>query len=265
MKKSVSLFASLFFLLLLQLTILGCMPNTASVPPQGVLVDDIDENSGDALIVDSDVELPGSRAEKDHILHGRSAEAQAIYDKARANEKIITPVMLQIAAELNAQMVGLQYSVKTASSVEDKIQRRLKESGGTKSDEQIVAEMGDIVRYTLLAEHNDLVATTQRTSASLQALGYKVIKLDNRYLTPNASYKGIHLDVVSPEGQVFELQIHSPESMAIKNAAHILYEEARSVNTAPDRAKQLMEEMRTMWGELPMPKDIETLTNYSIK
>ena len=210
-------------------------------------------------------ERSGSRAEKDHILRGRSVEAQALYDKARATEKTITPDMVRIAGELGGKMVGLQYSVKTASSVEDKIRRRLKDSRGTKSDGQIVAEMGDLVRYTLMVEHDSLVSATKGTIAKLQERGYTVTKLDNRYLVPNASYMGIHLDVVAPQGQIFELQVHSDASMAIKEATHEKYEEARSVDTDPKRAKELLEEMRALWAKLPKPADIETLTNFSVK
>ena len=210
-------------------------------------------------------ERPGSKAEKDHILHGRSAEVQALYDKARANEKRISPDMIRIAGELGGKMVGLQYSVKTASSVEDKIRRKLKDSRGTKSDEQIVAELGDLVRYTLMVEHDTLVRATKGAIAKLEEQGYTVSKLDNRYLVPNASYMGIHLDVVAPQGQLFELQVHSPDSMAIKDATHETYEEARSVDTDPKRAKELLEEMRGLWAKLPRPADIETLTNFPVK
>ena len=210
-------------------------------------------------------ERPGSKAEKDPVLHGRSAEAQYLYDKARANEKHITPEMLRIAGELGGKMVGLQYSVKTASSVEDKIQRRLKDSRGSKSDVQIVAEMGDLVRYTLEVEHGNLVPATRGTIAKLQELGYTVKKLDNRFLVPNASYMGIHLDVVAPQGQLFELQIHSPDSRAIKDATHEKYEEARSVDTHPKRAKEILEEMRGEWAKLPRPAGIENLTNFPVE
>jgi len=212
-----------------------------------------------------DSERPGSKAEKDHILHGRTAEAQALYNEARANEKRITPDMIRIAGELGGKMVGLQYSVKTASSVEDKIQRRLKDSRGSKSDAQIVAEMGDLVRYTLEVEHETLVPATRRTIAKLQELGYTVKKLDNRYLVPNPSYMGIHLAVVAPQGQLFELQIHSPDSKAIHSATHKKYEEARNVDTHPKRAKELIEEMRAAWAKLPMPPGIESLTNFPVK
>jgi hypothetical protein len=264
MKRTIAPLFSFVFLFFFQLLLVGCATqDTSGVALQGDAAVIADVTEGSDLPPDiSTAEKPGSRAEKDHLLQGRSATAQAAYDKARANEKIITPVMQQIARELGATMVGLQYSVKTASSVEDKIQRKLKDSNGTKSDEQIVNEIGDLVRYTQMSEHNKLVANTRKTIARLEQLGYSAPKLDNRYLVPNASYKGIHLDVVSPQGQRFELQIHSPDSMAVKNATHKMYEEARNVNTTPERAKQLTDQMRAMWVNLPMPKDIETLANY---
>lgn len=207
----------------------------------------------------------GSAAEKDHIL-GRTASkaAQKVYDNARANEKIITPVLQEISHSIGCEMDGLEFSVKTASSVRSKIERKRKEAsdrGEKISDEQIVQRMGDLVRYTEISDHDRLAATTTKTIDRLKEDGFTVVRIENKYLDKKSAYKGIHLDVISPNGQKFELQIHSKESMAVKDQLHPLYEEYREVSTPMERKNQLAQKMFEISMNLPTPKGIEDIQN----
>lgn len=201
----------------------------------------------------------GSEAEKDCILKNCSKEIQKIYDNNRKNEKVITPVMNDIAKELNSKMYGLEFSVKTASSVENKIARK-KKVGFT--EKEAIESMGDIVRYTQLCEHNKIADNTLKTIEILTEKGYDVIEIDNKYLDTISDYKGVHINAISPEGQKFELQIHSEESMDVKNKIHPLYEEARNVNTSKERSKELSRIMKNISSKLPKPKDIDNIKNY---
>lgn len=201
----------------------------------------------------------GSEAEKDCKLKHCSKVIQKKYDKCRENEKKITPVMNKIASELGAKMYGLQYSVKTASSVENKIERK-KEKGFT--EEEAINSMNDIVRYTQLCEHDKIPENTIKTIDYLVEKGYDIVEVDNKYLNPNSDYKGVHINVVSPEGQSFELQIHSDQSMAVKNSIHPLYEEARSVKTSEERTIELKKQMKAISSRLPNPKGIEAIKNF---
>ncbi|EPS56758.1 TPA: anti-CBASS protein Acb1 family protein [Clostridium botulinum] len=201
----------------------------------------------------------GSEAEKDCILKNCSKEIQRIYDNNRKNEKVITPVMNDIAKELNSKMYGLEFSVKTASSVEDKIARK-KKIGFT--EKEAIESMGDIVRYTQLCEHDKIANNTLKTIEILTEKGYDVIEIDNKYLDTISDYKGVHINAISPEGQKFELQIHSEESMDVKNKIHPLYEEARNVNTSKERSKELSQIMKNISSKLPKPKDIDNIKNY---
>nr|WP_279323525.1 DUF1073 domain-containing protein [Clostridium botulinum] len=201
----------------------------------------------------------GSEAEKDCILKNCSKEIQKIYDNNMKNEKVITTVMNDIAKELNSKMYGLEFSVKTASSVEDKIARK-KKIGFT--EKEAIESMGDIVRYTQLCEHDKIADNTLKTIEILTEKGYDVIEIDNKYLDTISDYKGVHINAISPEGQKFELQIHSEESMDVKNKIHPLYEEARNVNTSKERSKELSQIMKNISSKLPKPKDIDNIKNY---
>ena len=189
-----------------------------------------------------------------------SKGAQKAYDKARASEKAITADLYDVNEAMGAKMDGLPFSVKTASSVADKIERKKKDAPW-KTDEQIVGEMGDLVRYTSLGEHNKLVDLTRKTIEELEKKGYTINELDNKYLS-DGNYKGIHLQCVSKDGQKFEYQIHSKESLDVKNKLHPMYEEARNVATPVARVNELNKKMKELSDALPMPEGIETLKSF---
>jgi hypothetical protein len=200
----------------------------------------------------------GSAAAKDHVLHGRKSVTQSVYDSARGAEKSITPDMEEIAGELGAEMVGLEFSVKTASSVEDKIRRKV---AAGETEENVIQGMSDLVRYTQQGRHDQIVVRAARTIKKLQEKGYDIIEVDNKYLNPDNNYKAVHINAMSPNGQKFELQIHSPESLGVKNKIHPLYEEWRKVSTSQGRRDELAKQMKEISARLPIPDDIASVSN----
>lgn len=202
--------------------------------------------------------VSGKAASKDNRLVRSSVAGQKAYDKARKAEPKITKDLVNISKGLGMEMTGLKYSVKTASSVESKIKRKKKAS---ETDAQFISRMGDLVRYTQMGKHSDLGTNTVKTIDALKKNGYKVTKVDNKYLDKNSDYKGIHLDVVSPTGQKFELQIHSKESMNVKNKLHPIYEKWRMMKDGPTK-DALSKKMKAISASLPMPKGIENVKKY---
>lgn len=203
--------------------------------------------------------VSGSAASKDNVMVRSSVKAQKAYTKARKAEPKITKDLVNISKDLNMGMTGLKYSVKTASSVENKIRRKNK---AKLPDHVVVKNMGDLVRYTQMGKHSDLGKNAVKTVDALRSHGYKVTKIDNKYLDKNSDYKGIHLDCISPDGQKFELQIHSKESMAVKNKLHPIYEKSRNMKEGSPERIALENQMRDISATLPMPKGIEELKNY---
>ena len=101
-----------------------------------------------------------------------------------------------------------------------------------------------------------------KTVEILKVKRYTVVKICNKYLDDKSDYNGIHLDVVSNTGQKFELQLHSDESLAVKNKIHPMYEESRNVNTSTERKEELEEMMREISALLPRPIGIGKIQNY---
>lgn len=207
----------------------------------------------------------GSAAAKDHTLGSScSPAAQKAYDKARKNETTITPAICGIATSIGCEMTGLEHSVKTATSVRDKLERKKQEAeerGETFSDSDTVAGMGDLVRYTMKCSHDSMAESARSAIAEFEKQGFKVTKIDNKWTDESSDYKGLHLDLVSPNGQKCEFQIHSAESLEVKEKLHPLYEEWRKVDTPQDRKDELAKQMKAISKTLTMPKGIEEIKN----
>ena len=206
----------------------------------------------------SKADIPSASVAKgDRTLKNSTPEAQAIYDKVFESEKKITKDLVDIASASGTWMYGLDFSIKTASSVEDKIQRRKAKAAATGepvSDADIVSKMGDLVRYTQLCDHDKIGTTAKKTLDALSEKGYIIVDIDNKWNVPDSTYKGFHIAAKSPDGQLFELQIHSPDSMEVKELNHVQYEVARKVGTSAYVMDTLNSEMATRTATMTTPK-----------
>lgn len=197
------------------------------------------------------------------------ASVNEIYMSKRLTEPLVTATLLDVAEELGTEFDGLQYAVKTASSVADKLARKQEsaaQKGTTFSAEQTVSEMGDILRYTEIAEHDEIFPVARQTIALLEAEGYVLSEVKNYFLTPFATtkYRGLHLSFITPYGDEMELQVHSRTSFDAKQAAHEIYEKARAVSTPAEEKPGLYEEAARIHGSFPNPAEYTSIQNYAM-
>lgn len=73
---------------------------------------------------------------------------------------------------------------------------------------------------------------------------------------PGSDYKGVHIGAVSPSGQQIELQIHSKQSMKVKETIHPMYDVSSESNGRLINARKL--EMKDISATLDMPKDMSS-------
>ena len=156
---------------------------------------------------------------QDNLITQYDANVQKIMDIAIANEARITHDLNKITKQLNVSLYGLEYSVKEASHVEEKINNNLKKQNAPANALDVMRELNDLVRYTVKSPHGSIAQTTTDVIESLSHNGYDVLKLDNKYITPHpkTGYRGVHVIVAAPAGQTFEVQVHSEESLDAKN------------------------------------------------
>lgn len=191
-------------------------------------------------------------------------ELQQKYNELRALERIVSKEIIDVANDNNSELIGLEYAAKSASSIEDKIERLTKQT--SESPEEIFSKLNDLLRYTQICRHEEIFTVAQKTITELKNKNYTLSAINNFYLNnyPKTGYKGLHLNFISPYGQTIELQIHSPESFAAKQKGHELYEKIRSISTPLVVKKELEKEIRKIHGEVEDPPLFNTIRNFQL-
>jgi hypothetical protein len=187
-----------------------------------------------------------------------AAQAQALIDRGVANAPRIRDDLQEITASGNLSIPegSLEHELKTPGSLERKIADEAVIEGV--SPGEMAARIKDTVRYTLVADASTLSADVRSTIGDLRDRGYQVLEVKNSF-QDGATYKGINATLRSPDGQVFELQFHTPESLEVKGQTHGLFEELRLPDTSDARKAEIIDELRQMSAQLDNPPGVGTL------
>lgn len=179
-----------------------------------------------------------------------------VYYVALEREPGITEDLMVIVNRSGGTLTGLEYRVKSPSSIYEKMYERVEKTE--------ITDMNDLIRYTQLNSGDDLVESMQNTLKQLEDSGYKVTKFKNSWPNATKPYKGVNVTLESVEGQKFELQFHTQESFNLKNGElHKLYEIQRVLDEGSERYLELEDEMLELSRQLEPPKNINTMTEWS--
>jgi hypothetical protein len=106
-------------------------------------------------------------------------------------------------------------------------------------------EIADFLRGNIIAhDQDDAQAVLQQLHTAAT-----VISVDNYVQAPTTwGYDGININIQTPGGNKAEVQIHTPETLAVQKALHPLYEEWRNATEIPlevfAEAQRLADEAR---------------------
>lgn len=183
--------------------------------------------------------------------------AENLIEKAKKQDKIVTPIMKEIVDTGTGHLEGIDFRIKGLDSLSRKIKEKSVKKGI--SMEEYSNKVTDILRYTNVSEPSKLSNDYFKIVEGLKNKGYNVIEVTNSFGTPG--YKGINTLVKSPDGYIFELQYHTPESFRIKELNHKLYEEFRLDSTNLSRKKELAKMMNDIFNKVKLPRDIDRIRN----
>lgn len=181
------------------------------------------------------------------------------YNKIIANEPKITKDLQDISKVTGTKMAGLEYRLKTKDSYLRKVATDSKNSIDEKIIDDTINGTNDVIRYTYQASADKLVDKYFEIEKCLADKEYKQIKLKNTWSIKNNPYKGINCNYISPTGQKFEIQYHTPESFELKNGEmHTLYEKWRIItDKTSSEAVELSKKMTKLSIKLRYPDDID--------
>ena len=71
----------------------------------------------------------------------------------------------------------------------------------------------------------------------------KFVSVKNTLKDESAVYRGINTQVKTPDRYTFEIQFHTPQSLAIKQKNHVLYEQERVLDLSTLDGKNQSDEL----------------------
>lgn len=182
------------------------------------------------------------------------ASAIAYYTNVSECEPEISSMMQEIAGDQDMGMEGFQYRLKGWDSFLRKIR--------SSTPDYVI---NDVVRYTMTASPETLAGKVSDSMAAMEKKGYKTVVVKNTWDDETRAYKGINTTVRTPEGILFEVQYHTPESYAMKDSMHALYEEWRLLDPESPRAIELDKQQMEMSRSLTRPDHVETIVPFNIE
>lgn len=160
-----------------------------------------------------------------------TATAHTIIADATRVEPSVTPALERIAAANGAHMEGLSHRLKTEESLTDKLERK------SITKKMTVQEYGstvaDALRYTMIVPSDHYSQAAQQTLDDFRRRGFELVDVSNTWY-PGSSYMGLNTNLRTPDGFVFELQFHTPQSWDVKDRQHKDYEIERNLNLSPE-------------------------------
>lgn len=183
-------------------------------------------------------------------------------ERAAFLEPTVTKLLHDLAEETGGSMYGLDFKMKTKSSLARKVLEKTK--GDSSQFEGVVSEQNDALRYTILFSTDDYVAGVKRVQSVLTQKGIQELKMKNfwRKTGEETDYLGINAVYLVPEeggsSFPFELQFHTHQSIDTKmQKSHISYEKFREEHSMAKA--QYWEEMVRMWSLVPIPDGVQRL------
>jgi hypothetical protein len=184
-------------------------------------------------------------------------------DKAKNNDRTVTPVLSRTAKACGGSMYGLDFRIKSMASLARKV---LEKSKGDASKVQETLDLqNDALRYTILFDTDFYVAGVKEVERVLEGRGILQVKMKNFWRKPGegTDYMGINAIYRAADGFPFEVQYHTKESIDTKmQRCHHSYEKFREDHSMAKA--QYWEEMVRMWALVPIPPKVLELGTLAV-
>lgn len=184
-----------------------------------------------------------------------TAYANKLQASAAEAEPWITPILLYLAEDLDAEMAGLDFRFKSRESMIRKIESKMLERGIEHPED---VSIRDALRYTMTLDdepagsHDESIA---KTLTLFENVGHTALTVKN-YWPRGDDYSGVNTTLQAPNGLHWELQFHTPASFDLKMSSHVNYEQVRQASTPLPVKQALFDEEASKWNLVDMPVDI---------
>jgi hypothetical protein len=175
-------------------------------------------------------------------------------------EKTVTPAMRRIEAEdPERALVGLEHRLKGKERLTEKISKAVNERGHTVGE--AFGLVKDAIRYTFCYPDDKYTDGVHADCARLELAGFERVERENSWT--KEQYKGINSRWRVPEnGQLFEVQFHTPASREAKEITHPAYEKLRIGVPTPAEQRELEDFQKRITAGVPIPPRAVEIPDY---
>jgi hypothetical protein len=191
-------------------------------------------------------------------MEGARERAQSLRQRAQAAADMVRSALSQAAAACGGTMAGVDKQIKEEDSLTKKIFDRACQ-GGEPTDARLdkeASKINDALRYTAVLGVNRYMEAHRSIRAALAGAGMQYVKEGNAWAEPERfghTYRGINMTFKTADGLMFELQLHTKESLGVKEKWHAEYKEMQDPATSQERRDQLRSQIRGYVEGLPVP------------
>jgi hypothetical protein len=196
---------------------------------------------------------------------GWDADTTAAIGKVHETEPTISSDVQAVEQEnrYGGWLEGFDRRLKGEDRLKEKIDEKLRFQPDREAAE-IIREIPDVIRYTFCLRPETYTAGYYDITQRLESRGYEMYYSKNWWTSPE--YKGINTRWVTPEGQRFEVQFHTPESFHIKqHVTHDSYERVRSRLVADEERTELKAFQREATSRIQVPDGASDISDFKKK
>jgi hypothetical protein len=155
---------------------------------------------------------------------------------------------------------GFQWHLKGEDRLKEKIAERL-EGEPDKTPTEIVRAIPDAIRYTFCFRPDTYTQGYYDIKERLESRHYEMYESRNSW--EGAEYKGINTRWVTPKGQRFEVQFHTPESFHVKqHVTHGAYEQIRNPLVSSEERAELKAFQREVASRIQIPEGATDIPDF---
>jgi hypothetical protein len=185
------------------------------------------------------------------------ALARELRGRAALAEPEVSAVLKEVVEARGGHLQFFPHRLKTQKSMTRKLRDKSIEKGITAKE--YAAKVGDALRYTAIMDPDVNIAGAQEILDSLEAKGHTVLSVENSWELGD-DYSGININMQAPNGVIWELQIHTPDSFEVKEyTTHPDYEIMRQPDKYSLEERQAAyDRMVAAWPAVKQPAGWET-------
>lgn len=179
-----------------------------------------------------------------------------LIEKAKKTEPRITADLKDAVSGGTGRLEGLEHRFKTETSLKRKIKNKAKSKNIT--EDEYAKQITDVLRYTNVSDDDHFTDDYFLVIESMKKKGYTLIEVNNTFAS-DGPYRGVNTVVMSKGRFRFELQFHTPQSLAVKEENHKMYEEQRDSSTPESRKLELKKIMKENAERIPAPERVDEI------